>query len=546
MLAEIKCDKFKDGIKNHTIVFKNGLNCVLGAENAVNSIGKSTLLMIIDFCFGGTDYTKKGLDILESIGEHDIYFKFEFDSQKYAFMRSTNDIDFYHECNESYEASEEKRPIKDFQQFLKEHYFGNSIESSFRSIANSFSRIYGKGNYDVRKPLKTYDKDIKDENGIKILVDLFGKSEELKEAIESVCNAKSEKKALEEAKKYGIIHSEIKTIAEYKAAIDEKERLKVELESMIKHENDAEITIDNDLSQKDIDLKSEQIYLMRQKRTLSIQLKTLESMAGDNMLMDENDRRKLCAVFPNFNIKPLAEINDFQKNLSRNVNEEIHIQKETLTNELSKINTKLKEIENELLKDNVSPRISKDFLVSILAKNDEIKKIDSQINLFDKANNAKIKIENAKENLNKRCSDILPNIEETINKKLTELNDDIYTEKRISPALTLKDFSHYTYETPKDRWTGTEFKSLILFDLAILSLTSLPFIINDSMLFKNIWDEPVEGLFKLYDQSKKQIFIAIDRIGVFKKEIQEIINNCTVVKLGDEQDALFGFVWSKA
>ena len=81
--------------------------------------------------------------------------------------------------------------------------------------------------------------------------------------------------------------------------------------------------------------------------------------------------------------------------------------------------------------------------------------------------------------------------------------------------------------------------------MLILNLTSLPFIINDSMLFKNIWDEPVEGLFRLYDQTKKQVFIAIDRINVFDSEIQKIITAHEVVKLGKDEQALFGFTWSK-
>ena len=47
MLTEIICDKFIQ----EKIVFKNGLNVVLGDEESSNSIGKSTLLLIIDFIF---------------------------------------------------------------------------------------------------------------------------------------------------------------------------------------------------------------------------------------------------------------------------------------------------------------------------------------------------------------------------------------------------------------------------------------------------------------------------------------------------------------
>ena len=49
MLKRIRCDKFRE----KEIIFHPGLNAVIGDEIASNSIGKSTLLMIIDFVFGG-------------------------------------------------------------------------------------------------------------------------------------------------------------------------------------------------------------------------------------------------------------------------------------------------------------------------------------------------------------------------------------------------------------------------------------------------------------------------------------------------------------
>lgn len=57
MLHEIQSNTF---ILNNTIrpkvVFNDGLNIVNGTDTGTNSIGKSTFLMAIDFCFGGKDY----------------------------------------------------------------------------------------------------------------------------------------------------------------------------------------------------------------------------------------------------------------------------------------------------------------------------------------------------------------------------------------------------------------------------------------------------------------------------------------------------------
>ena len=83
MLVEIYCDKFKTGGKDGEvrapITFHEGLNAIVGDEDRSNSIGKSTLLMIIDFVFGGKDYINKCLAVHENVKEHNICFTLEFD-----------------------------------------------------------------------------------------------------------------------------------------------------------------------------------------------------------------------------------------------------------------------------------------------------------------------------------------------------------------------------------------------------------------------------------------------------------------------------------
>ena len=545
MLKEIRCEKFLDHILNKTIHFQNGLNCVVGANDALNSIGKSSLLLIIDFCFGGNTYCSKDSDVRQNIGDHTIFFTFEFDDVEYHFCRDTADSGYFYDCDGSYKRIGDRKPISELCSFLKEKYFGSFAKKSFRALVDAFSRVYGKNNYDVNKPLKTYANDATDEKGISVLVDLFGKTDIVEESFKKVEEAKKAKKAMDEAQKYNIVYSPIKTASALESAKQEIKGLKDEVETMIKDQNQVSISIDETLSQKDIDLKSEQIYLYKEKKSLSIQLKTLQEMTGDSLLMDEGDRQKLAALFPEIDAKPILEINEFQKQLSRNVNQEVNAQKEELSDKISEIQKRIDAINSELLKNNVSPRIPKAFLDALYKKRNEIQTLENQVALFEKAKGMKENVINLSQQMNKDYGCVLSGIENTINTQLKELNDSIYLEKRMPPSLKLTDFSHYSYKTPNDKGTGTEYKSLILFDLAVLDLTSLPFIINDSMLFKNIWDEPVEGLFKLYSKVKKQIFIAIDRTNVFNDEVQKIILNHEVVKLGKDEQALFGFTWSK-
>lgn len=59
-LIEIRTDVFRKG----PVKFHEGLNVVLGDENATNLIGKSTLLMIVDFAFGGGSLLEYNKDLV--------------------------------------------------------------------------------------------------------------------------------------------------------------------------------------------------------------------------------------------------------------------------------------------------------------------------------------------------------------------------------------------------------------------------------------------------------------------------------------------------
>ena len=103
MLVEIQCDKFKTGGKDGEvrlpIRFHAGLNAVVGDDDRSNSIGKSTLLMIIDYAFGGDDYIKKCSDIHSAIKEHVINFTFRFGDVEYSFARNTADYMYVIPCD---------------------------------------------------------------------------------------------------------------------------------------------------------------------------------------------------------------------------------------------------------------------------------------------------------------------------------------------------------------------------------------------------------------------------------------------------------------
>lgn len=101
----------------------------------------------------------------------------------------------------------------------------------------------------------------------------------------------------------------------------------------------------------------------------------------------------------------------------------------------------------------------------------------------------------------------------------------------------------YNFFTYDDGGTGTNFKGMIIFDLACLKLTEVPFLVHDSFLFKNISRSTIEKLFELYRDAGAQIFVAFDNTSNFTKSTQRIIEDSTVIELSGNGNELYGQKW---
>lgn len=126
---------------------------------------------------------------------------------------------------------------------------------------------------------------------------------------------------------------------------------------------------------------------------------------------------------------------------------------------------------------------------------------------------------------------ILSDIEQAINDKMKEYNDSLFAERHQPPHLHFNEYNSYRFETPDDTGTGSNYKGMVIFDLAVLNLTALPAIAHDSLILKNINDGPIDGIMKIYADSKKQFFIAFDKQDAYTTETRKIVTDNKVLKL---------------
>jgi len=541
MLIEIRCDKFMTyGDKRPPILFHPGLNTVLGSETGSNSIGKSTFLMIIDFVFGGDDYVLKSTDVQKQVGEHSIQFAFEFNGERYYFFRETTNHTRVYRCDDKYKPYS-NMDIKEYRKLLFELYGIDLPLISFRDAVGRYFRIYGRENLDEKKPLHNAKKET-DKAAITSLMKLFNAYSPVASLEKAVSESKKEKDAHRKAQSFDFIPK----IG--KRQLGQNEKRIIELQGQlakIQESSGNEIMgLDSEQAQIIAELRRKLTNAKRQRSRLTSQLKAVENdMTFDNPRL-ENSFEDLLRFFPDVDLKKIEDIEQFHHQLVTVLNTEFEETKDHLTNLISVAKDEIKYIEQEIKSTGLTPKISRSVLEDYSAIKGEIKGLE-------RANAAYYKMEELKEiakSLENRLNALLEEqigfLQSMINVEMDKINDYVYNGEKLPPVLTIKNPKHYTFLTPNDTGTGTSYKGLVVFDLTVMQSTPLPALIHDSVILKQIGDEPLEKIMELYNESSKQVFIALDKKGSYLNKTQDILEQTRVLHLTEDGNELFGRSWN--
>lgn len=542
MLKKIQCDKFvSNGQMRPPIEFRKGLNTILGGANANNSIGKTTLLLIIDFVFGGGSYLDS--DAISKVGLHTINFEFEFNEESYFFSRSTTQRSTVNRCDDHYNPIKEIN-IKDFNNFLQEQYDMCLYGSSFRELISRYFRIYGKGNHDEKKPLHAFPKE-KNADAIIALEKLFNSYEVIESYRTEFKRVSDKLDALKKARKQDVIsYGSITTKKRFNENLKTLESLKDELQAHTASNNSNYVNLDLEKADQISEIKTQLSILMRNRTTTKTQLHLVDENLSSNPEVHHGAYEELEQFFPGVNIRKLSEIESFHSRLSGILIAEYEQQKNELNQSLERLNQEIENLKNQLSKHGEPANFSKSFLDKYKEINRSIERLESQNQDYLLVEEMNVSKKDAKEQLQKVEEAELRRIESSINEQMVRFNDRIYEKKRKSPVLDLDSGTTYEFYTPDDSGTGTSYKSLIVFDLSVLESTKLPALAHDSLLFKNIGDDPLNKIIQLYTEFEKQIFIAFDKDEAFSYETSQILNSTAVIRLDENGNELFGRSWN--
>lgn len=532
MLYEIKCDAFKT---TETLPIHEGLNIVLGQENKANSIGKSTFLLAIDFVFGGNAYVDLKNRIVKLFGNHTIFFAHKFESGTYYFSRSTETSDVIAKCDENYKPNNETLKLKEFTDFLKKEYKLENSELTFREIVSVYSHIAGRFETDFENPLKN-EGDTSQSKGITRFEKLFPEYENIKPKAKSLELAETKAKTFKSASDYGFIKTSVNSDKDAQRLVSEKEELIKDLEETKTGKAREIFAFEGKTAQEAADIKNELKRLRSKRSRLQSEIAAIQKLDTTSKVSDD-DLKVLQTYFPSVNLKKIQDVQSFHNSICKIVNTECRNEEEKLKKMLSVVIKEIEELENK-----ISPDL-KDIPQTVLEeygkKSVKIEQIEKSLEYYELKKNLLNEKTSAENELRITQEQALASVAEKINNALSLFDEESKTLKFEFP--TQKSYRLYRVN---DVGTGTKHLNLIIFDLAVLSITEAPFVIHDSYIFHELEDERVNFCLALYSdfckKYKKQVFIALDGQDKCNENSKAIIENAKVIQLEKGKEALFG------
>lgn len=528
MLTKIKCSLLNRG----EIYFCEGLNVILGDDDAKNSIGKSSALMIIDFAMGGTSLLEDKAGIIKSMGHHAYIFEFNFNGVTYFFSRSTDESSIIYICTKDYQFTGEIS-IEEYTAKLKELYGLEHLRNSFRSLVSPFSRIWNKGALDPEQP---FFADAREAVGVAIgrLIDLFERSDDIAEE-KSILDAHNErKKIISKSMSEEIIPKINKT--QYKAnqniiasKMNSIEALKQGFTGAL---SAYEALFDESLrklQQQKNELANQRNEILTKKDRIERDLLGITPRLSANIALVQE-------FFPNVDAKRLEQVESFHQNISKTVQKELKKDLVLYSEQISNLNVEISNLEDNIRTSLASKGTPDDLFARVFELKEFVDKASEENKFYDKKEAIKIDVSLSKKRLEDIYVSIFLDIETSLNKKLKSFNQVVYGPKRNASQLRIKSASSFSFISPEDTGTGKAYAGLVGFDLAMLSLTHLPFIIHDSVLYKNIEVLATRNIIRILASVKrKQIFLAFDEAPKFGEMAERLLRTHTVLKLSDNE-----------
>lgn len=546
MLTSISCDLFRVGNRPRPpIQFHMGLNTILGSVTGeAGSIGKSSMMLIIDFVFGGNSYLSS--DAVRELDPHAICFTFTFSGADYHFARRTNDA----KRVTVVDADRNILAVWDitvFTSWLAERYGMDLPGASFRNMLSRYFRIYGKNNHNEAKPLQTRGGDEGQRDAIGVLIALFEFYAKIEAFKSQLQQAEDRISAFRAARKYKFIPSAVDGMTKYQENVAEIADLEQQRRRL---QRSDDTTVDHHAIVESANQRNALKQILNDARrsvtSAKNELHLLELNLEHGAYPTDADLAALQEFFPEADLKRLVEVEAFHSKIQTILARELETAKAQVEDRIRQF----QELQDEAIASMdaipVTRVFDEEFLEAYSALDRRISKLTDENEAFDTRNRLQVEKKGANDRYQQQVASVLARIETAVNSRMDVINEEVTGGEYNAPHLTLRAYNSYSFETPRDKGTGTGHRGMAIYDLAVLHNTALPAIGHDSVMFDSMTKPDISNLIHVYaDQIEKQVFISIDKTSNCTPEAKRIVAETTVLKLDNNDHALFGAKWSK-
>lgn len=412
---------------------------------------------------------------------------------------------------------------------------------TFRGGVGTYARVWPKDNVsNVKRPLHAFAKQ-STADAIDALIKIFGRFGEISDASALVDAKDGEKKVFSSAAKNALIDVVGKQgYKENTIGLHNIDQEVAEIKNdLAKFALNIRALVDKDL----LELKQSKDMLLQEKSTASNKLSRIHRNLKESRYVRSEEMESLKEFIPEVDLSRISQIEEFHSSVARLLKAELTESAKSLELQLSNINIAISDIDlkiSEKLSDFENPTALVDRVYGLSERWSLMKR---QNDHFETKERIEREFKEAKEALGTVKLVILNEIQNQINAEITATVGRVYGQDAKVPSLQL-DESAYSYEIVDDTGTGTAFANLVLFDLAILSLTRLPVLLHDLPLFKNVANTAVAKFVEEYNRhADKQVFVVLDEIDKYG-EAAKIIRERMVLELRDDK-VLYTKDWRK-
>lgn len=547
MLKMLTCDKFRiDPLTGVPIIinFTDGLNVVRGTEENKNSIGKSTILLLIDFALGGEDYGHNCNVALNKIGDHTIYFVIEHGGEEIYCSRSAKNPNIVTYYKDSYFKEE-------LAQVTVAEYLGELArlydlpeDFTFRQMVSPYIRVYPRQTTNERILINAaYSQPAS--SAIMDHLKLHGVYEDINSAIVERNQAEEKVKIYKKSAEFKYIRKITKE--EYEKNLKEIEAKKAERDSILDDYREKKYDAKAARSIEVSSIAETLTYLETRKNEHIVRRKNLESLGKIDMEKFRASLEELKAFFPDVDFREIEKTEEFHSKIVTIFDQQTEKERRKIARDIKNIEEqigiykeKYKAINHIESMPETVIRKTCDYETDIRTMEDENKKY------LENLSNKQL-LDGLKDEVEKKSKEILAKLQQKINDGLSALNANFYNGKVRCPRIAFSGLDkRYSFYTPDDTGTGTSQKGVILFDIYTLQSTILPIAVHDTIILKHIEDVTMQEILKLYAKvTGKQIIIAYDGKKRLDEEANKILSESTRLELSGGEMALFGKEFNK-